>query len=335
MNFRKIKFKKSSNSKLLRKFLHFNFAKFMKLKFGFLNGDGYRYPLALLSIILYTLSLTSIAILSILLLPLQYLVLKSSWRHAVRNALYKHLTELWVLINHWIFQLTCKTKLEVVGEQTLSEDNWYCIMANHQSWVDILLMGELLRKKTPPLRFFMKQELIWQIPIVGIACWALGYPFMKRYSRAYLQKHPEKRGQDLETTKRFCQKFKTLPISICNYAEGTRFTSAKHKRQQSNYTHLLKPRAGGIAFVLAAMDGMVKHLVDVTMVYHHNKPNTWNFLCGRINKITLHYQVIPITTDLIGDYNNDSAFRNHFQQWINQRWEEKDLLIDTIKHDSR
>ncbi len=42
MNVSKIKFKKLSNSKLLRNFLNFNFAKFIKLKFGVLNGGGYK-----------------------------------------------------------------------------------------------------------------------------------------------------------------------------------------------------------------------------------------------------------------------------------------------------
>ncbi len=41
MDFSKIRFKKSSNSKLLQKFLNLNFAKFMQLKLGFLSGDGY------------------------------------------------------------------------------------------------------------------------------------------------------------------------------------------------------------------------------------------------------------------------------------------------------
>ena len=31
-------------------------------------------------------------------------------------------------------------------------------------------------------------------PVIGLAWWALGFPFMKRYSKAYLAKHPEKKG---------------------------------------------------------------------------------------------------------------------------------------------
>ena len=53
------------------------------------------------------------------------------------------------------------------------------------------------------------------------------------------------RGADLEATRRSCERFATRPTSIMNFVEGTRFTPAKHTGQDSPYTHLLRPRAGG------------------------------------------------------------------------------------------
>lgn len=47
---------------------------------------------------------------------------------------------------------------------------------------------------------------------------------MKRYSRAYLLRHPERRGKDVETTRRSCEKFRLHPTTIVNFVEGSRFT---------------------------------------------------------------------------------------------------------------
>ena len=109
-----------------------------------------------------------------------------------------------------------------------------------------------LTAAVPFLKFFLKKELIW-VPILGIAWWALDFPFMKRYSAAVLKKRPHLRGKDIEITRQACKKFKSLPVSIMNFVEGTRFTREKHDKQKSPFTHLLKPKAGGIGFVLSTM----------------------------------------------------------------------------------
>lgn len=49
---------------------------------------------------------------------------------------------------------------------------------------------------------------------------------MKRYSKAYLARHPEKKGQDLATTRKACAKFSRIPVAVFNFLEGTRFTRA-------------------------------------------------------------------------------------------------------------
>ncbi len=58
-----------------------------------------------------------------------------------------------------------------------------------------------------------EQQLAW-VPFIGLACWALDMPFMKRYSRSYLIRHPERRGKDVETTRRSCEKFRAHPTTI-------------------------------------------------------------------------------------------------------------------------
>jgi 1-acyl-sn-glycerol-3-phosphate acyltransferase len=173
----------------------------------------------------------------------------------------------------------------------------------------------------------MKKELLWTLPVAGLACWILGFPFMKRYSKNYLKKHPEKAGKDLEITKKACEKFKNQPITIVNFIEGTRFTPQKRERQASPYKHLLKPKAGGFAFVLSAMSGHLNHIVNTTIIYPP-ETNLWRFMCGKTKKIIVRYEVTPVPPELIGDYFHNKEFRIRLQRWLNQFWHEKDQLIE-------
>lgn len=83
---------------------------------------------------------------------------------------------------------------------------------------------------------------------------ALDMPFMKRYSRSYLIRHPERRGKDVETTRRSCEKFRAHPTTIVNFVEGSQFTEEKHQQTRSPYQHLLPPKAAGIAMALNVLD---------------------------------------------------------------------------------
>ena len=41
-----------------------------------------------------------------------------------------------------------------------------------------------------------------------------------------------------------------------------------------------------------------------------------------------------ITPDLIGQYRNDKDYRKRLQSWLNERWSEKDQLMQEMTHDS-
>ena len=162
------------------------------------------------------------------------------------------IAETWAEIDKLIFALCIPTRWDIRGGEGLRVDTSYLVVSNHQSWVDIPALIQTLNRRTPFFKFFLKKELIW-VPFLGLAWWALDYPFMKRYSKAFLAKHPELQGKDLEITKAACELFKRQPVTVVNYLEGTRFTPAKRQQQGSPFQHLLKPKAGGVAFVLAAM----------------------------------------------------------------------------------
>lgn len=244
--------------------------------------------------------------------------------------------ETWSEIDKAIFALCIPTKWDIRGVENLRKDTSYLAVSNHQTWVDIPALIESLNRRTPFFKFFLKKELIW-VPLLGLAWWGLDYPFMKRYSKAFLEKHPELKGKDLEITKAACELFKRQPVTVVNYLEGTRFTEAKRQEQQSPYRYLLKPKAGGVAFVLAALGEQLDALLDVTIVYPGNQaPGFWALLNGSISRVIIDIQVRELDPALwAGDYENDPEFRQTVQAWVNQLWVEKDQRIEQLRSEIR
>lgn len=243
--------------------------------------------------------------------------------------------ETWSEIDKAIFALCIPTQWDIRGVERLRKDTSYLAVSNHQTWVDIPALIESLNRRTPFFKFFLKKELIW-VPLLGLAWWGLDYPFMKRYSKAFLDKHPELKGKDLEITKAACELFKRQPVTVVNYLEGTRFTEAKRQEQQSPYRYLLKPKAGGVAFVLAALGEQLDALLDVTIVYPGNQaPGFWDLLNGSISRVIIDIQVRELDPALWeGDYENDPAFRQTVQAWVNQLWLEKDQRIEQLREEA-
>jgi len=244
--------------------------------------------------------------------------------------------ETWSEIDKAIFALCIPTQWDIRGVENLRKDTSYLAVSNHQTWVDIPALIESLNRRTPFFKFFLKKELIW-VPLLGLAWWGLDYPFMKRYSKAFLEKHPELKGKDLEITKAACELFKRQPVTVVNYLEGTRFTEAKRQEQQSPYRYLLKPKAGGVAFVLAALGEQLDALLDVTIVYPGNQaPGFWALLNGSISRVIIDIQVRELDPALwAGDYENDPEFRQIVQAWVNQLWVEKDQRIEQLRSEIR
>ncbi|HMA85800.1 MAG TPA: acyltransferase [Desulfosalsimonadaceae bacterium] len=233
----------------------------------------------------------------------------------------------WVFCANTTHRFLTRTVFDVRGLEEVRVNSWCLLLSNHQTWVDILVLIRVFFRRVPPYKFFIKKELLW-LPMMGLSFWALDFPIMKRYSKDFIEKHPHLKGQDLEATRRACEKFRTQPVTIMNFAEGTRFTHAKHKKQQSPYRHMLKPRAGGTALVLYAMGEVLEQIVDVTIVYPHGVPGLWAYFCGRTPEIIVDIRRMRVPPNLIGNYFTDPDFKDHFQQWINDVWADKDTLID-------
>ena len=285
-----------------------------------------KVPLAVLLVLLNTvfwmIPLVIVAILK-LLLPLP------AWQRGCRRVL-AWIAECWIGLNNGITDLVQRIRWDVEISANLDPGRSWLIVANHQSWADIVVLQRIFNRRIPFMRFFLKRELVW-VPLLGIAWWALDFPFMRRHSREFLERHPERRGEDLEITRRACRKFRSMPVSIMNFVEGTRFTPGKQQGQQSPYRHLLRPRAGGVAFTLNAMQGAIRSLLDVTIVYQPHRAGFADLFSGRLRTVTVRVRELAVPARFLeGDYQQDAAWRAAFQEWISELWQRKDAQIDAL-----
>jgi 1-acyl-sn-glycerol-3-phosphate acyltransferase len=234
------------------------------------------------------------------------------------------LATAWVATNNaWIAALrpAGTPDWDVQGLEGLNPRGWYLVSPNHRSWVDILVLQRVFHGRIPFLKFFLKQELIW-VPVIGLAWWALDFPFMKR------GKGSGARSADLASTRAACEKFKRIPTSVINFVEGTRFTPEKHAQQQSPYRHLLKPKIIGLGMALATMGEQFGALLDVTIVYPQGTPTFWDLLCGRVQQVVVRVQQRPIPPDLLGcDPMTSKPYRQRLGAWVDGQWQEKDTLL--------
>lgn len=285
--------------------------------------------LGILSILLFTLNSAFWCTLIYLVSLARIVVPIPAWRRFCWWLSWR-VAEGWVWGNNAIIALTQKIEWDLGPLPATDPRGTYLVIANHQSWVDILVLFRLFHRRLPFLRFFLKRQLLGA-PFIGIGCWLLGFPFMARYSKEQLRRRPELAGRDRQTARRTAWRFRDQPYALLNFLEGTRFTPAKHAGQASPYRHLLLPKAGGIAIALSALEGRLSGLLDATLVYPQGAEGFWGFLSGRLGKVVVRVRERPVPADLLGgDYENDPAFRERFQEWVRRVWEEKDGEIERL-----
>ena len=235
--------------------------------------------------------------------------------------------ECWIFCNGIWIKLLHNPKWNVEGFESLDKSNWYLSVANHQSWADIFVLQAITNRKIPMLKFFMKHILIW-VPVIGLAWWALDMPFLKRFTKEEIEKNPELRGKDIKAMEESFGRYSRYPVSIFSFAEGTRFNEEKKIDQGSKFNNLLDPKSGGIGLTLTTMP-YIKLLLDFTIFYEGSRRSFWDFLCGRMSKVTVKVKEIEIPQDLLGkNYEEDSNFRLELKSWIENIWLEKDKYIE-------
>lgn len=244
------------------------------------------------------------------------------------------ITNSWLSVNNWLIDHVLphlKWDISIDDNLDLSMQGRYLMTCNHQSWVDTTVTQYFGLTRMPLTRFFTKWELIF-IPFVGQAFKILGFPMMKRHTKAQIEKNPELKYRDMEEARKSCEQLLSQPFTLLNYLEGTRFTPEKHQQQNSPYQNLLKPKAGGLALALSILENEIDALVDMTIVYPEGVPGYGDFWLGEVSHIAVNLRKIDIP-DWVrgGNYEDDAEFRARFQKWIDQLWAEKDQLITKMK----
>ena len=226
----------------------------------------------------------------------------------------------WVFSNRFMVQCLHITHIEKPPLlQELDRNHWNVVVCNHQSWTDILVLQNTLLGHIPPLKFFTKKALIY-VPLLGIAMWLLGFPYVRRYSTAQLEKDPSLREHDRSATLKACHGFLQRPTSVLNFLEGTRYSNEKKLNQSSPYSHLLTPKTGGLGYVCDALDPHIDNIIDVTIVYPDGPPGFWAFLCGRCSRVYFQARRYP----------SPPVDRDGRKEWVDGLWREKDVEISRM-----
>ena len=226
----------------------------------------------------------------------------------------------WIRCNNFWMSLLQPTRWDVRGVETLSAADWYLVCANHQSWVDIFALQRVLSGRIPLLKFFLKRELIY-VPVIGLAWWALDFPFLHRGRRSAGR-------ADRNTARRSCQRFALAPTSVTNFLEGTRWSVAKHRAQGSPYERLLRPKTGAMAAALDTLGDRLHGLVDVTIFYPEGPPSFWRFLCGQVPRVSLRIREVAIPAQL-----RSNAAAPALQAWLHALWQDKDAQLEQLFRD--
>ena len=280
-----------------------------------------------ISAVLYTLSLLMTSVIYLMLAAVTCLIPLKKYRLKCRKQWLTLMQQGWVYCNYLIFLIANGRQFSCEGPKT-PDDEHVIVIANHQSWADILFLSVMFRSSLPPMKFFLKRSLLWQLPLAGWVCWLLGFPFLYRHSKEEVKRHPHLKNKDKETLRDACKQFTHLPGSLVIYIEGTRFSKEKHEKQGRPYKHLLKPRATGLAVVSQELD-CAQWIVNASLFYE--KKGMWAFFSGQCGRLRLHYTLIPINEYWRGDYENNRDFRKNFQSRLNQVWHENDQWQEEVR----
>ncbi len=144
---------------------------------------------------------------------------------------------------------------------------------------------------------------------------------------------PEKKGKDLETTRKTCAKFRANPVGIFNLPKALGLRRANMPSRSRRFATLLKPKAGGIAFVLDAMGEQLKSLVNVTIHYPGGRPGYGTCSAARCRTwwcSLKRCRFQPSSSAGIMSRMRSIGWRS--RGWINQLWENQGCVAGAASH---
>ncbi len=263
------------------------------------------------------------------LLGLLRLVSPPSLRAVLIRAMHG-IVQYWVAGNRLMFRVLGVTRVTPrFPEGGLHGNGWYLVVANHQSWADILILQNTLCGHIPILKFFTKRQLIW-VPLIGVAMWFLGFPYVRRLPREQIAADPSLAALDRDATLDACRGFRDHPTSVLAFLEGTRFTAAKHAAQEApRFEHLLNPKLGGASYVVSALSDRMDAVLDVTLIYPEGVPTFWSLLQGECPRVEVLVERHPLP-DAVRAADTPEAVREALRPWVNDLWQAKDRRLGAL-----
>lgn len=241
-----------------------------------------------------------------------------------------YLYKNWVFNNRCIIALTNKIHWHITGDSIPTTKKSCIVICNHISWLDILFIGCVYKGNIPTTKFFMKHSLIY-IPFAGLACYALGMPFLRRYPKDKLLKNPKLRNKDIQTTKAACKRLVQFPATLINFVEGSRYTPQKAKLSKSPYSNLLPPKAASLGVALSEIGNEVEYIFNTTFYYPDSQGKPFiDMMFGRIKDVYANIEILSKDQMPKGNYLEDKQFKHDFTMYIRDLWEQKDHLLDKL-----
>ena len=223
----------------------------------------------------------------------------------------------------------------VISDEGIGDDLFYLnniLICNHsESPFDYITLGSIADylDRFQNSFVFMKKEFGY-VPVIGwIGSLSAAIPLNRNWEK------------DKRTIANLCNEFKkkekgrfkyTTPWCFYFYPEGTRFTKKKllkakefaKERGLNVYDNLLQPRVKGFSYLAHHLHDVMGCIVDVTCVYYPKPPPITFFINTRTAKYThLHLRVYRQN-----DIPKDIELLN---QWLRDRWDEKDKLVKDMK----
>lgn len=245
----------------------------------------------------------------------------SKVRQGIRGFM-DRMINVWVAGNRWMIRRLNVISIETIFDQQLEieRNQWQIVICNHQSWADVIVLQIALLDNVPPIKFFTKREFIW-VPVLGFVLWILKFPYVLRASTGLKRTEASRNQLNAHSMHRARRQFHERPVSILIFCEGTRFNQEKYRAQQSSYRNLLRPKIGGLAFTIEALQSKTSHLLDVTLVYEGKTPNFWNFLCGKCRRVKVLTRKVLIK----------ELLEPSIRSGIRELWQAKDREIDRLQ----
>ncbi|WP_321160241.1 hypothetical protein [Marinomonas rhodophyticola] len=97
---------------------------------------------------------TLVCFVPVMLLALLKCILPLASVRALLNRMLDNIATFWIGANNINQRYLGRSVIDVSGVNDFALNDWYMVTANHQSWVDILVLQRLFNRRIPFIKFF-------------------------------------------------------------------------------------------------------------------------------------------------------------------------------------